>query len=316
MDLVDDSEVLCDQALELFNASDTPGAVRLWQQAADLGSSRGLYNLGVVAEGRGDTDEAKRLYGLACACEPPFPLAFHNLAGMAIADDELDLAAELAETAAELGVAQGAFNRAQIALWADDMDTARHWWRRAVDLGDETAAYNLGMSAKIDGDETAAQEWFRIAAERGSADGMNDYAVGLRIAGDHDEAHVWFERAAASGSTNAMRNLGDITLLDGDVDQARNWYEQAAAGGDEAASEQLALLQDPILRRASSTNSPPSTSPKKFSMPSHDSPLQSGDGVSGGGLPPSNSIFCTSCGHRLGEQDRFCIECGTQQSTS
>lgn len=301
-----DPEQLCDEAVTLYNDGNAADAIRLWEQAADIGSPRALYNLGHMAELAGDIAEAKRLYSLACVAIPPFPLAFHNLSVLAMADEDLDTAAELAEAAAHYGVVHGAFNRAQIALWADDLDTAEHWWQCAVELGDGRAAYNLGITAKQNDDPVAAQEWFRIAAELGDADGMNDYAVGLRIAGRDSQAQEWYQRAAAGGSTNAMRNLADIALVDDDVAQARFWLEQAVLAGDEEARDQLAVLPRPAepnpsvdTRSASSARVIFEKAGARDTEPNEQNAL---------------AAYCTNCGCEMGGDDRFCGQCGTQRA--
>ena len=87
-----DPEALCDQALELYNAGDHEQAAGLWRRAADAGSTRACYNLGIDADEAGDLAEAKWWFTLASTGEPPHGLAMNNLAVFLIDEGDLEQA--------------------------------------------------------------------------------------------------------------------------------------------------------------------------------------------------------------------------------
>lgn len=299
-------DALCDRARDLWLAGDGEPAVRLWSQAADAGSIRAAYNLGVVAESRDDMDEARRWYGIAADADPPYPLALYNLSVIAIADGDLVVAAELAERAADSGVALGAFNRAQIASWASDIATAKRWWVRADELGDEgAAAYNLGIHANQDGDKTEARRWFERSAERGYPDGMNNFGVFLRQEGDLAGSVELYERAAEAGSALAMRNLAELAQLEGRAGDAQRWLSLAA----ESDGEEDQAVPLPSL---------PANLGGAGQRPSMDGQLEAlfRDGTSGDPSPTGTAShpgrFCTECGQERHGDGKFCIHCGAR----
>lgn len=271
----DELDALCDQARDLWLADNAEPAIALWRRAADGGSARGMYNLGVVAESRGDKEEACRQYELAAAFDPPYPLALYNLSVIALSDKEMERAASLAEQAAEAGVALAAFNRGQMASWESDISTAQRWWELADELGDDgAAAYNLGIHANDDGDRDAARHWFQHSAEKGYPDGMNNFGVFLRQEGDLAGSLELYERAAAAGSALARSNLDELA-----AEERRNRPAPPAASRRAAASWQSARPAP-----ADATGSASATG--------------------------QASSFCTGCGQALSPGARFCAECG------
>jgi TPR repeat protein len=299
----EDLNSLCDQARDLWHAGEAEAAVNLWTRAADAGSARAVYNLGYVAESRGDRPEAERLYTIAASADPPFPLAIYNLSVFAIADQKLDLAVELSEKAAALGVAMAALNRGQIASWASDITTAKVWWERAAELGDDgSSAYNLGIHATDEGDRASARRWFERSAELGYPDGMNNFGVLLRQEGDLAGSMEMYERAAEAGSTLAMGNLAELAESTGRMAEAEQWLQRAADAGDEAAAAKLTRIRSHPSPTAQAQNMP---QPQRWSLTPPASTVNDAPAGTTG-----LSAFCNQCGARFQAEDKFCSQCG------
>ena len=284
-------EAMCQQAVDLWEAGQAAEAEALWRDAAEQGSGRAMYNLGVVALESGDGAHAEAWFERGASVTPPYPDAVHALSILAM-DVDHARAALLAEQAAELGVVAAAFNRGQIALWSEDFPTAKRWWRQAADLGDEQAAYNLAIQLQNEGDEDAARVMFWRSAELGHPDGMNNVAVFLRLDDEDDEALDWYTRAAEAGSTLAMRNLAEIADEDGRSEEAAVWLQQAADLGDPVA-----------VSRLQSRTRVTRTSGVKV-------------GIAWGAAdvvhPAYANRYCTECGSVIDVTDRFCPACGTK----
>lgn len=236
-------ERMCIQASALRDAGNLEAALDLWQRAAAHGSGRALNNLGADAYSGGDIAEAKRLFSLAAAAQPPDAYAMFNLGILADEDGQHDLASRYFEQAGENGHADGAHNRGQIAMKQQDMEAACIWWQRAAELGHKDAAYNLGIFASKRGDNDGARIWFTRAAELGHAEGMNNLGVALKKAGDRAGALELYERAAAAGSTQALYNLSEIAEGEHRIEDAIAWMQRATEGDDERAYRELARLQ-------------------------------------------------------------------------
>jgi len=236
-------ERLCDEGHSLKAQGDLQSALDIWQRAAARGSGRALNILGAEAHARGDLAEAKRLFSLAIAADPPDVWAMFNLGVLANQDGDTDLAMHHFEQAGANGHMGGAHNRAQMAKQQQDMKTARYWWQQAAELGHRDAAYNLGILAKKEGDTANARTWFERSAELGHADGMNNLGAALMAEGDLSRALELYERAAEAGSTSAMHNLSQIAEGKYVYVDAITWMKRASDAGDERAHRELSRLQ-------------------------------------------------------------------------
>jgi len=236
-------ERLCDEGHSLKAQGDLKSALDIWQRAAAHGSGRALNILGAEAHARGDLAEAKRLFSLAIAADPPEAWAMFNLGVLANQDGDNDLAMHFFEQAGASGHMDGAHNRAQMAEQQHDMETARSWWERAAELGHKDAAYNLGILANREGDTAKARTWFERSAELGHPNGMNNLGVALSAEGEHARAIELYKRAAEAGNITAMHNMSHIAEAKYKYADAITWIKRASDAGDELAQRELARLQ-------------------------------------------------------------------------
>lgn len=292
-----DLEVMCDRARDLDVAGQKDEAITIWTNAARHGSSRALYNLGVIAIDSGE-EEALKYFTPAAESDPPNGDAYHALSILAW-DHDLRRAAALAERAAELGVAAAAYNMGQIAQENGEPEIAFRWWSRAVELGDCEAVYNLGVYYLNQDDEESAAGMFQRSAELGYPDGMNNHAVLLRKDDEYDEAMEWYLRGADAGSVLAMNNLADIALDEGRPDEARQWWQKAADAGDASAISRLDAFTS--ISKGRSKTSP------EWEVASLGSARRATvDRTNSKDSPTENSRYCTQCGAQAAAVSNYC----------
>lgn len=223
---LDAADALCDRALEYLNQGNEDKAMELWFEAAPMGSSRAMRNIGVTFEGRGQLKDAAEWY--TRSVDAGDIEAWLNLGLIYYNDGEFDQAREVFEQGARHGNANCAFNRAVIAR-------------------------------DVDYDASLTRSWFLTSAELGSADAMNIHAVTLNNEGLREEALQWYRRAADAGSPHAMENLGDLCRVEGDVAGARAWLERAVTAGSTNAQEKLTDLDSPSRLSVSVSHAPSQT---------------------------------------------------------
>jgi TPR repeat protein len=166
-------------------------AIDLYREAADLGDTVGMNNLGLMyEEGTGvpkDAAEAVRWY----------------------------------RKAADTGDARGMVNLGSMYELgtgvSKDAEEAARWYRKAADLGDARGMVNLGylyeQGTGVSKDAAEAVGWYIRAADLGNALAMNNLGVmyerGAGISKDAEEAARWYRKAADLGNALAMGNLGN-----------------------------------------------------------------------------------------------------------
>ena len=103
-----------------------------------------------------------------------------------------------------------------------------------------------GLGVKLD--KKKAERLYRMAADRGDAYAQNSLADLLDAEKKHEEAFRYYALAADQGYTYAENSLGccynDGDGTEVDLGKARYWFERAAAKGSEAATRNLADLDD------------------------------------------------------------------------
>ncbi|HEY5182851.1 MAG TPA: tetratricopeptide repeat protein, partial [Dermatophilaceae bacterium] len=178
-----------------------------FEQAADLGDSGAMFNLGVLLAGS-DPGEARRRY----------------------------------EQAADLGHS-GAMNNLGAILASSDPDEARQRYEQAADLGHTGAMFNLGVLLE-GSDPGEARRRYEQAADLGHTGAMTNLGAMLEDS-DREKAIGWYTKAAAAGRPVAMNNLAELLIKEGDVAAARRWAESLASslthgeGVEELIAEQL-----------------------------------------------------------------------------
>jgi TPR repeat protein len=180
-------------------------AITLWEQAANAGSAKAWYQLGLLYRERQDSAAAR--HWLTMAAE-----------------------AGLIEAATALGV----------VLYEDgDTSEALRWWHDASQRGDATAAHNIAHHFAATGDEAEAVPWYELAAQRGYPGSA--YQLGVRCwkAQDQQGARRWWKQAADSGFVPAMLRLGALLAQAGERADAREWLIKASDGDSAEAAFRL-----------------------------------------------------------------------------
>jgi TPR repeat protein len=203
-------------------------AVRLNQQAIDLGHNRALVVLGLMNwAGQGVPKDLTRAMSL-------FKLAW-----------------ERDESAA--GTAIAAMYREGAGVPADDAEAMR-WYQEAAQRGNDWAMYNLGEmhehGRSVEADIQEAIRWYTRAARSGELTAQyrlaKIYERGEGVPANQGEAERWYRTAAGQGVPNAMTRLGVMAetgaVQSPDYLAALQLYRQAAQLGDREALHRLGRL--------------------------------------------------------------------------
>lgn len=202
-------------------------AVRLYRQAAALGNSNAMLNLGfTLGSGRvGPKDQVEEVRWYRRSAALGNPEAMFNLGimferGKGVAPDG-PTAVEWYRRAAEGGSREALNGLAEIYMTGrvvpKDPKTARSWYRKAAEAEHPRAMYNLalllttGLGGHQDSEEGLV--WYRRAANAGEPNAMDTLgtflAAGqLGVAKDPKEAVLWFRRAAEVGHPGGLFHLG------------------------------------------------------------------------------------------------------------
>lgn len=207
----------------------------IWENLADQGDARALYNLGTLhAEGRGVPANlvSARDFWMRAA-DAGHVRAMHNLALSLIADagmsEDTDADTEYEQALHWLERAsQGGFPNSQYTLGKmyqyglsveqNDQEAAR-LFMEAADQGFVNAQYNLGKLYRdgrgVPRDRERSLHYFSLAAEQGHAGAQNRlatrYARGEGVDQDDVVALVWASLAAEQGHERGIENR-DVLL--------------------------------------------------------------------------------------------------------
>ena len=201
-------------------------ALDIFERLGDQASAAtGYHNLGILAQRRGDYDEAERLYGRA-----------------------LDIRERLGDQA---GMADSYGQLGRLANDRGDYDEAERQYRRALDifkrLGDQakiaTVYHQLGFLADDRGDYDEAERQYRRALDiferlgdqASAATGYHNLGILAHRRGDHDEAERQYRRALdirerlgdQAGMADSYHNLGILAQRRGDYDEAERQYRRS-----------------------------------------------------------------------------------------
>jgi localization factor PodJL len=138
------------------------------------------------------------------------------------ASQDLGLAVELFQRAAESGFAPAQFRLANIYEKGvgvpRDLARARGWYEHAAAAGNVQAMHNLGVlfaeGAEGKPDYAGAIRWFKEASEHGVRDSQYNLAVllarGVGTRQDLPQSYLWFALAAAQGDEDAGRKRDEV----------------------------------------------------------------------------------------------------------
>jgi len=156
------AEELADEAIEAWKNDNLERAESLWQEAAELGSSRAMVNLG-----RNRLD-----------------------------DRNVGQAREWFLRAVDAGNPDGAFFLANLAMQAGEAEDAEAWRWKAADLGDgPTLLWLANRETDPDPAEPFNVELMTRAAEAGSHLACRQMCMRSLMRGDSEECIDWGERA-------------------------------------------------------------------------------------------------------------------------
>jgi len=235
---------------------------------------RWIHYLGVLAQARGDHDEADRHFRRSLDIyqrlgdQAGIAAISHHLGGLAQtrgsydeAEREYHRSRNLHEQLGiPLGVSLTEHNRAALARERGDYDEAERRYQRSVDaperLGDPARVahshHERGALAQVRGDLDEAEREYRsalaireqIADQVGIAAACNNLGALAQHRGNHDDAERYFHRSLEiferigdhAGYAMTCYNLGRLAQARGDHDEAERQYQRSLR-----LSEQLGL---------------------------------------------------------------------------
>ncbi|WP_206671091.1 helix-turn-helix domain-containing protein [Streptomyces sp. CB01881] len=217
-------------------------AHRLWEKAAEAGSSDALVALVRRASSAGDAAGAERL-----ACRAAAAGNTGGLAALAWVPEHLgdfDEAERLSLLAAGYGLTFALQRLQKRRAQAGDLDGAARNLRQAADAGDLSALLDLAAMAEAAGDRAAAEELVASAAEAGRTEAVVQLAALRELDGAHDEAWELAHRASAQGDDSVMGMLATLRERSGDLDGAETYLRRAAEAGEPDALAHLAWIRE------------------------------------------------------------------------
>ncbi len=223
------------------------------------------YNLGLIAERRGEIDDAKRLYRESLRLRPDYELPILRLGSMLQAEGMLDEAEEMFTRVVELRPDDD-FARLTLGKLLEQRgkeDEALDQYEAALAANPDAAAVYLRVGT-IFARRGRGEEALQHLAEAARLDPKNP-AVANNVgtifasAGYWTEARVWFERALSLSPRmpDALTNLGIVAARQGKPDEARQLFQRAldADPDFEKAKRNLADLNEGRLRPATTQSS-------------------------------------------------------------
>ena len=224
-----------------------------------------ILQLGVLAQGRGDYDEAARQYQRSLDIaervgdQKAMASGYHNLGVLAGGRGDYDEAARQYQRSLDIlnrlgdqdAMASGYHNLGVLAQGRGDYDEAARQYQRSLDIakrvGDQKAMasgyHNLGVLAQGRGDyDEAARQYQRshnilnrLGDQEAMADSYRQLGVLAQDRGDYEEAARQYQRsldiAERLGDQDAMasgyHNLGMLAQGRGDYDEAGRQYQRS-----------------------------------------------------------------------------------------
>jgi TPR repeat protein len=256
-------------------AKDVAAAATLFQEAADQGHTRALYQLGnMAARGIGREQslaDAEQYYQRGADLGDPYAMTAHGrnlVQGQGTAADPA-LGVKFLNRAVELGhtYAMNALGAMYYYGQVVDKNPPRgvRFWKAGLERGDIYSMNNLGIAYLEGGgvkkDPKLALRYFMGASEGGHPGAPNNigrmYFNGSGAKKDVREAIHWYETGAERGDTWAAANLAWIYAKGPknarDVDKSVQYYALAAAldvyGENPEAAAQLKALSDDAKAR-------------------------------------------------------------------
>jgi hypothetical protein len=181
---------------------DATEALRLYEEAANLGNIEAMYDAGCLCDESGAMSASHYWW----------------------------------ELGADRGHANSAYNRAVSAYRTQDFEAAGTWYERAASLGDVSAYAALTQLADERGDGAAERHWAKLGADAGHPFCLNRHSYFLVTDSDGDrgtlfQAKTYSTRSADQGDVEGMYSVGLISGQLGNPSEARQWLLRAEAAG-------------------------------------------------------------------------------------
>ena len=251
--------VICSDGMTAYIAKDYDVAVEKFAKAAERGSAKAKYMLGICRyDGTGvdkDWDAAFRCFYEAAKLDYPDALYRLGVCCEQAVGTERDMGKALIcwVKAAKLGHAESQFRAGELAIDEfGEYDDGIEWLRKSAEQGNPFAMRRLGSVFEAK-DKAESDEWYRKAADalyktakqgdpRAQFELAGLYRDGLGVKKDSAEADKWFElaaktcRAAADqGNPDAQCTLGGLYqkglgVVKNDA-EAVKWFRKATEQG-------------------------------------------------------------------------------------
>jgi protein O-mannosyl-transferase len=223
------------------------------------------YNLGIVLNDRGDTDEAITHYRQAIALRPSYAEAHYNLGRLLAQKGQLDDAVTHYEKALELNPTDAeAQNNLGVTLFGSGrLDDAIAHYKKALAIRPDyaEASCNLANALVFKGDLDGAIARYSacLALSPNHAEAQYNLASALLRKGRTDDAIAHYQKTLEllPDSADAHANLGSAFLAKGRAREAIAEYRNAVRISPENVAAQsnlawlLATSSDPSLRNGS-----------------------------------------------------------------
>lgn len=260
------------QAAEMYKAGlgtnrDMNRALKLWEQAASLGSARAMYTMaGIYEKGDGVAmNVPKAIQWYEKAAKSNHLKSIEALAKLytdpesknqnhAKAFQWLTIAAKHPEVDPALWVKLGdAYSFGEGV--EKNHATAFTWYDRAAKAGNTDGIFRLGEAYRygrgVDQDIKRSLRFYRLAANLGNDDAImlmaENYQKGIGVPLDKSKQRRWLERGVSAGNPSAQLELSRLLLglpEQQDKEEAVSLIRKAAESGDKRSMVELSMLYE------------------------------------------------------------------------
>lgn len=217
-----------------------PDAEHWFERSAALGDEYGMNGLGLIHAARGELQEAERLYRQAG--DLGYGTAISNLGMLLSEQGQTEEAERLYRQAVEMDNGWAMTNLGILLASRGEHKQAEDLYQRATMSGNPAGMYELGALLDAQGQTEAAVELFRQSADLGSPAGQAALGVHFAIQGQDEKAEQLLKRSAVQGDSNGAFNLGLILQKQRRLKDAKAAFRQASENGHSGAMNNLGIL--------------------------------------------------------------------------
>jgi tetratricopeptide (TPR) repeat protein len=200
-----------------------------WDSIIELATPEEAFQLGVAAYNVGTLDRAERAMQKSGDAKNPEVAgqALFNLGVLAEERGDLEGAEAAYRRADERGHADAAFALGVLLQQRGDLEGAEAAYRRADERGHVTASFALGVLLQQRGDLQGAEAAYRRAEKHGHLQATLLRGALLHQRGDLQGAEDAYRRASEGGFGEAATSLGALLRHRGDLEGAKAAYQRA-----------------------------------------------------------------------------------------